>query len=203
MSDYNAIKWEDYFYLDETSPSGLRWKISCMTGAGYRVSRMSAGDTAGNINSAAGYKMWIVTLHKKRYRIHRIIYCLLYGKIDNKLVIDHLDGNSLNNKHKNLSLKTQKANMQNVKMHNTNKSGHTGVVFVASTNKYGDIHNYWAAHWQNLGKTKQKHFSIEKLGDNEAKRLAIEYRKQKIEELNMQGADYTTRHGVATQNNKS
>ena len=39
-------------------------------------------------------------------------------------------------------------------------------------------------------------FTISKYGEQEAFRLAYEWREQKIKELNEQGAGYTERHGT-------
>ena len=51
------------------------------------------------------------------------------------------------------------------------------------------------ATWRENDKPKSKRFSINRLGHEEAFRLACEYREQKIRELNEQGAGYTERHG--------
>lgn len=58
-------------------------------------------------------------------------------------------------------------------------------------------YHYYVAHWCDIdGEYQGKYFSIDKLGESEAFRLACEYRQQRIEELNAQGAGYTARHGT-------
>lgn len=56
--------------------------------------------------------------------------------------------------------------------------------------------NCWVAQWETLvGKKKQKSFSCNKYGEDEAKTLAIAYRLEMIKELNRQGAGYADSHG--------
>jgi arabinogalactan endo-1,4-beta-galactosidase len=55
---------------------------------------------------------------------------------------------------------------------------------------------YWKACWIDVnGKSRGKSFSISKCGEEEAFRLACDYRNQMIEQLNAEGAGYTERHG--------
>jgi len=191
LLDYNSIEWNDYFYLDESSPSGLKWKVDRKSGKNHTRTMVFAGDNAGTILKTR--RRWYVNLNRS-YLVHRIIYVLLYGSIDNNLVVDHLDGNSLNNKYENLKLKTHKGNTQNAKKRVDNKSGHVGVSFNSSERPGGPVNSYWTASWCNMkGGQQHKHFSIRKFGDYEAMQLAIEYRDKQIELLNRQGAEYTNR----------
>ena len=70
----------------------------------------------------------------KMYLVHRIIWVLTYGSIDLTLVIDHLDGDPLNNEISNLSLKTHKNNSRNQRQHSNNKTGVTGVSLMCNKN---------------------------------------------------------------------
>lgn len=45
------------------------------------------------------------------------------------------------------------------------------------------------------GKPRAKSFLIAKFGEDEAKSLAVEYRAERIAELNAQGAGYSDKHG--------
>lgn len=79
------------------------------------------GNKAGRDNH--GYLMTKVS---GRYLLnHRIIYFLTYGTIGP--VIDHVDGNSLNNLPENLRICSVSENMQNCKTNNRNTSGRKGV----------------------------------------------------------------------------
>ena len=52
--------------------------------------------------------------NKKRYnyKLHRIVYMFFNGAICENLVINHIDGNKLNNKIDNLEAISQKQNIQ-------------------------------------------------------------------------------------------
>lgn len=81
-----------------------------------------------------------------------------------------------------------KKQARNKRKRKDNKSGVTGVYM---------RDDRWAASWYDLGTGKRgyKSFSVNKYGDDEAFRLACEYRKKMIEKLNEQGAGYSENHG--------
>lgn len=62
---------------------------------------------------------------------HRVIYALVHGIDLNDVppIVDHRDGNSLNNRPGNLREATQSQNLCNSKKSSANKSGHKGVYF--------------------------------------------------------------------------
>lgn len=73
---------KEWFYVSESSPSGLRWKKG--------RSRIKPGSVAGIKQSNRDY--WKVGFNKKSYRVHRIIYLLQTGKDPGDLLIDHETG---------------------------------------------------------------------------------------------------------------
>lgn len=82
-----------------------------------------SGKPAGKINQ--GY---LITKVGGKYLLnHRVIYLLSNKKTGP--VIDHIDGNTLNNKPENLRLCTLSGNMQNCKTNIVNTSGRKGVYF--------------------------------------------------------------------------
>ena len=172
--------WHDYFYYDESSPSCLKWKIR----------KTKAGNNVGYCDRQGYYN---TTLHGKKYKVHRIVYEIHKGtKIDKSLEIDHIDGNPSNNIVSNLRVVDGSMNRKNQKLCSRNTSGVIGVSLMA---KMGCPIN-WVAYWYDMHKKpKSKSFSINKYGNNEAFKLACEYREQMIRELNAQGAGYTERHG--------
>ena len=66
-------------------------------------------------------------------KMHRFILGLEKG--DGKFV-DHIDGNSLNNKHENLRIVTPAQNAMNRKTNKNNKVGYKGVHYYKTTKKY-------------------------------------------------------------------
>ena len=95
-------------------------------------------------------------------RFHRLV---LTG-VD---IVDHRDGNGLDNRKKNLRDGSGGVNENNQALRNTNTSGTNGIYF----HKKG-----WCAQWYKNGSQKSKYFSIKKYGsDEKAKQKAIEHRK--------------------------
>lgn len=90
-----------------------------------RYSKKEAGtvNKDGRRQSSKGY--WCITIDKKRYQSHLIIWIMVYGKLpDNP--IDHNDENSLNNKISNLIERSESDNLRK-RSHGSNTSGIKGV----------------------------------------------------------------------------
>lgn len=172
------IPWENYVYYDETSPSCLRWKIG-------RGNHAIKGSMVGTKNKGRWSFMFSYDGIKKRRYVHRVIWQLMKGSLDN-MEIDHMDGNPLNNVLSNLRLVSRIVNGRNCKINSNNTSGITGVSLV-TINGY----NYYVATWKESDKRKLKHFSCLKMGEDIARESAIEFREKMLIKL---GA-YTTRHG--------
>jgi hypothetical protein len=188
-ADKYDINWSDYFYYDETSPSCLRWKVDVKNGRGLKHTRRQAGDVAGSVG---GKRYWHVMFNWKDYAVHRIIWKILKGSLDG-MYIDHIDGDSTNNKIENLRLATLKTNSRNKKKQINNSTGVSGVSCISN----GKGVYYWCASWRTLDmKQAQKCFSIREYGLMPAFKMAVEYRLKMIKELNEQGADYSERHGT-------
>lgn len=72
-----------------------------------------------------GIKYYAQTISQNRcLKLHRYLldYC---GELD----IDHIDGDTLNNRKSNLRIVSHQENMQNQKIRSGNKTGYTGVYF--------------------------------------------------------------------------
>lgn len=165
-------------YYSETSPSGLRWKET-------RASNALKDSVAG----AHSDRGWKFKLNGKCTATSRIV-ALLHGLDIKGLVVDHIDGDTDNNSISNLRVVTSKENSRNTKQRKDNVSGAHGVSF--HTKKEA-----WVAQWNDLnGKRGQKWFAISKHGMLPAFAKAVQWREQKIKELNEQGAGYTERHGT-------
>jgi hypothetical protein len=187
--------WNQLFYYSEDSPSGLFWKVKRYTGKNYSQLICEVGDLVGFIDKSKGY--WRTLINNTRKLCHVVIWEMFNGKIeDERLVVDHIDGNPLNNKIENLRLVEKKINGRNIRKMSTNTSGVTGVSLMKTQKTGQRAYFYYQAFYKNSdGKQKSKCFSFLKLGEEEAFKQACEWREEMIREMNLQGAGYTERHG--------
>lgn len=88
-------------------------------------------------------------------RLHRLIANSSHGK-----VVDHINGNTLDNRKENLRIISQKDNMKNMELFTNNKSGITGVSYKKANKK-------WVAQITVNGK--KKHLGYFKDKDEAAK----------------------------------
>jgi len=93
----NLELFKDLFYVDKTSPSFLKWKISI-------TNRVKANDVAGCLTSH-GY--WRVTYKGKQYPVHLIVYVLTFNEYKASMTIDHIDNCPSNNNPNNLKWATK------------------------------------------------------------------------------------------------
>src|ERR1700676_1353393 len=76
------------------------------------------------VSNKQGYVCY--SIGKENFPIHRTIMKLQ----DKNLFIDHIDGNTFNNKKSNLRICTKAENCRNTKVNKNNTSGHKGVGFI-------------------------------------------------------------------------
>lgn len=186
------MNWLDYFKYDETSVSCLRWATTIRSGLG-----------GGRINAAEGSEInrkdkdgyFVVGLKSKIYKVHRIIWEIHNRKLLKGEVIDHINRDKGDNKISNLRAVTSKVNSMNQKKYVTNLSGVNGVS-ISHSYKNGVAYKSYLANWtDSFGIKHGKSFSVLKYGDEEALRLATEYRESAIKELVKAGLQYTENHG--------
>jgi hypothetical protein len=109
----------------------LTWKRRTRsTKGGFRPGL--SGREAGNIMQAPGEsprRVVSITVGGKRenYLAHRVVWALAFGPIPDGMVIDHIDGDALNNRLSNLRLVSRTLNTRNAKRRRDNTSGVTGV----------------------------------------------------------------------------
>ena len=190
--DYNKIKWSDYFTYSEDSPSGLIW----LTGNNCNNANYRSGpcDPAGaKLHYKSGKpRAYQVFVKGRTWLVHRIIWCLQHGSINNELPIDYIDGNGFNNNIKNLRLVNVELNARNASLRSDSKTETNGVYRASN----GGGNYYYVATWYEESVQKSKYFSVDKLGETLAFESARLFRESKILELNLKGAGYTDRHGT-------
>jgi hypothetical protein len=193
MKTKESLDWHEMFYYDAESPSGLRRKTDWRTGKDYQILRAKAGSPVGSI---AGIGYYVTYVDGRLFYCHRIVM-ELHGEDIKDMSVDHVDGNSLNNKYENLRAVRHNVNHRNRKKPTTNKSGVVGVSL--NTEMIGGKEKRrWVAGWRDMeGKSRYKYFSVTKLGEEGAFKAACEHRSDVINKLNAEGAGYTQRHGGA------
>lgn len=103
----------------------------------------------------------------KIIRVNRLVAKLFISNPNNYEIVDHINGNRMDNRVENLRWVSCSQNCLNSGIQSNNSSGVKGVYFCKTFEK-------WIAHWQENGKTKSKYC--------ETKDDAIQYRKQKVNE---------------------
>lgn len=91
------------------------------------------GDIAGYLDNRGYFRVQIDGIS---YLVHRIIYYMHHCHINDAMQIDHIDGNSKNNRIENLRLVTSAQNHQNRKISKKNTSGVKGVYWDKTRMKF-------------------------------------------------------------------
>lgn len=179
--------FEDRLAYDEESPTGLVW-----TKTSHNKSYVQGRPAGAYLRQVNGKPNGIIVkVNDVPYRANRIIWVLCKGEIPEGYYIDHLDGNPWNNKLSNLVAKSPRANTQNLGLATNNQTGFKGVCLY--TRKNGFTHAIAIVVDKNLKKI-YKSYSVAKYGEEQALRLANEWRTAKLKDFNEQWADYTDRH---------
>lgn len=180
--EYELLK--EYFYIDETSPSGLRWSVDIKSWDGHK-SQVKAGQVAGTLTKL-GY--WETNLDKVCYKVHRIVWALFNKQnTPTNKIIDHINRDRSDNSPENLRLVSPEENALNGSLRKNNTSGVKGVCW--GKDKRGRY--YWSASWRECGKNKTKKFFpmylFKGMPIEESKQLALlvakEFREEKIKQL--------------------
>ena len=115
-----AVTWKQLdellFYNSETGK--LYYKVS-------KGGRVKAGEEVGSIGGT-GYLN--VKIRGVKYRVHRVIWALVY-KEKPPAIIDHEDGNKQNNKLTNLRVATKSQNSHSSKLRHNNSTGFAGLTY--------------------------------------------------------------------------
>jgi len=149
VKDMDCALFNEHFYIDETSPSGLRWKKKVRYD-------LPAGAVAGRLRSDSdGY--WYVKLKQKLYIVQRVIMTMMNGySVPPDMQVNHIDGNRSNNAVANLEMVTFSENSRRKITKPTNES--SGVEHLT----WKPIPEYWMIRLQVHGKTYWKVFAIKR-----------------------------------------
>ena len=166
MKDADWISaFKNHFTLSDDGQ--LFWKTN--------KSQMKAGSLAGSFAGDGRYRR--VKINGRVFYVHRVIFAMANGYFPEE--VDHIDGDTLNNRPENLRPATRSQNAMNRKKQSNCTSGHTGIQFVESAGK-------WRAHI----KVKQKSIW---LGYHDTLKSAISARKSA--ELKYHGEYRSNRDG--------
>ena len=181
-NDLDIELLKQYLKYDETSPTYLRWIKS----SGPRA---KVGAPAGNLYFSEKRNKYVSSLKIDgiNTRLHRVVWALHNGGLTGSDVIDHIDGNSVNNSIGNLRKVTQAVNSRNrLRNSNTYSKFHVGI--------YNESNSFKAS--VTFGLThKNASFSINKYGYDVALKKAIAWRSANIQHLNTEHvAGYTDKH---------
>lgn len=114
------------FVLNYDSQTGvLRWRVSTAGTA-------NAGNVAGG-RDGRGYQS--IKLFGRKYYAHRLAWVIICGEWPSK-IIDHINGDILDNRWCNLREVDYSQNMINACLHSNNKSGFKGMSFNARKQKW-------------------------------------------------------------------
>ena len=97
-----------------------------------KYSRKPKGDMQAGTASGHGYKK--ITFNQKQFYVHQLIFLMQHGYIPD--LIDHIDGDTNNNKVENLRVSNHSFNACNSKTRSDNTSGHKGVVWSKACQKW-------------------------------------------------------------------
>lgn len=116
---------ELFRYDYETGILYWRWRVN---------SHVPKTLEAGTQNKLNGYLY--VTVHGRRYLVHRVVMLMCYGFCGEGLEVDHINHVQNDNRLVNLRFVTHRGNMRNKSVSSKSTTGVTGVSFLKAGKKY-------------------------------------------------------------------
>lgn len=102
----------------------------------WLVSNSNRAPAGSLVDGISGDGYYRVRINSKPYRAHRLVWLYVYGKFPDG-DIDHINGNTLDNRVENLRDVSKAGNQQNQRRaHKRNKTGHFGASEYMNTGKY-------------------------------------------------------------------
>lgn len=130
--------WKDVFFYQEASGT-LVWRSRTSGSAtDARFNTKTSGRIAGSIGMErdGGVRGIVIGYRGKDLYAHRIIWEMHNGPIPAGMMIDHINGNPLDNRTCNLRLATREQNYHNQGLSGRNTSGIKGVHFDKARGKW-------------------------------------------------------------------
>ncbi|KAB5497799.1 HNH endonuclease [Serratia sp. RJAL6] len=140
MANEEIICWDKVFDFHD---GNLIWRARDETSfaskaASTRWHDRYCGKVAGYVVRPPNAKTSYISLKygNKKRSAHRVIYEMHHGKLPDGYVIDHIDGNGLNNQIDNLRAVPQSVNLKNMPARKDNSAGCTGVFWCARIKRW-------------------------------------------------------------------
>lgn len=127
----NNINWNELF---EYKDGFIYWKIS-VKGRKIKTGKI-AGCYSHGSNKNNGKKYMKVSINKKRYYVHRIVWEMHNGFIQHGIEIDHINRDCSDNRIENLRMATRRENSINQPLRKNNRSGFNGIYFLNSASRW-------------------------------------------------------------------
>jgi hypothetical protein len=188
ISEMTDSNFNQYVYYDETSSTGLRWKINVGT-------RGRKGAVAGNLSYDRSHKPkgGYIKLNGTSYVISRVVWVLHNKVLPTDMVIDHINNNSHDNRIENLRCVSIAENSRNRLRNAKSKTNSPGISLIKAAPERNASSRFQATVSIN-NKVYMKSFSTKKYGFEQAEKMAKSWRAEMLEYANSIGANYTKNH---------
>ena len=170
IGNYETNRYRDVIDLDEEDEY---YEVEIFGQGEYHIGQIDK-DFLGKFTERTwtalkhGNTFYMFSTKTIKFPVYQLFHRLVLPDVD---IVDHKDGNGLDNRKKNLRDGSEGVNQNNQSLLSNNTSGTTGVSF--------NNHNKrWRVQWSENGKQQFKWFSIKKYGsDEKAKQEAIKHRQ--------------------------